>query len=117
MLIARPSPVTLYTTLCSVAGSVVPVGVLGPLGGGTGRGRRVDDGAGVRDGVGELDSGMAGNGGTAVSLLFAPLEITSAMTRPTTSVTAPAATNHSLRGDTGPSGGGGASSLPGVPPE
>src|SRR5689334_15595600 len=99
------------------AGPVVSVGVPDPVGGGTGRGWREVDGAVERVGRAELDSGMAGNGGTAVWVLSAPLAKNSAMTKPTTSITDAPAKNHNQRGDFGPSGSGGASSCRGSPPD
>src|SRR5215212_4552071 len=100
MLIARPVPVTSYTT-DSVApgaadslGGVVVVGVgTGTIGG---RGRSVVVVDGVRDVV-DVGSGIGG-GATTVSC-FELLTTTSAITRPTTSSTASAATSHSQRGD------------------
>ena len=85
-------------------------GVLGSVGSGK-------TGIGVRDvvvGVGmvEVGSGSDGSGATTVSC-FELFTITSAMTRPMTVRTAIAATNHSQRGDFGPSGGGGCGGSPG----
>src|ERR1700761_9703464 len=106
MLIARPSPLTLYTTLCIAAGPVVSVGVAEAVGGGTAVGDRGDVRV-VGVVVSGLDPGMAGNGGTAVWVLIAPLASTRAITIATHSRTAAPAPIHNQRGDRGRSGGGG----------
>ena len=67
-------------------------------------------------GTGELEPGMAGNGGTAVCVFVALLTSISAMTKPTTSSTATLAATHNQRGDLGPSGGGATGPSGGGPP-
>src|SRR6516165_5250108 len=106
MLIARPSPLTLYTTLCIAAGPVVSVGVVEAVGGGTAVRERGDVRV-VGVVVSGLDPGMAGKGGTAVWVLIAPLASISAITSATTSSTAAPAAINNHRGDFGPFGGGG----------
>src|SRR5690349_17170855 len=109
MLIARPSPVTSYTTVCVWPGAVVSVvgGVVGSDGSGsTGR-------VGVRDvvvglGADVLGSGIDGTGATTVCCREL-LAMTSAMTRPTTVSTATAARIHSHSGDLRSFGGSGGS--------
>jgi len=83
-----------------------------------GAGAAVGEDGALCDGVGvaELGPGMAGNGGTAVWVLIAPLASTSAMDSPTASSTAVPAAIHNQRGDFGPSGGGGVSPPGGGPP-
>src|SRR5262245_1670473 len=108
MLMARPSPDTLYTTVSVAPGVAGPVGpvVDGALG--VGRGKTGMVGRGVVVGVCWVDVGSDsdGSGATTVSC-FELFTITSAMTRPMTVSTAIAATIHSQRGDFGPSGDGG----------
>ena len=68
-------------------------------------------------GVGELVSGMAGNGGTAVCVLIALFTSISAITRATASSTATPAKINNQRGDFGPPGGGGARPSGGSSPD
>src|SRR6185312_895445 len=115
MLMARPSPDTLYITVSVAPGVAGPVGpvVDGALGS-VGRGKTGMVVRGVVVGVGsvEVGSDSDGSGATTVSC-FELFTITSAMTRPMTVSTAIAATIHSQRGDFGPSGGGGCGGSPG----
>src|ERR1700761_5412645 len=101
MLIARPSPVTVYSTVC------IPLA----LGGGL---DSVLVGSGVladgECGVGVVDAGfdalgIAGSGETAVCFPAVPLAITRAMTNAATSSTAAAAAIHNHRGAFGRPGG------------
>src|SRR6476646_1455542 len=106
MLMARPGPVTLYTTVSVGPVSVVVVSPPGDAG-------EVVDGSvvvlgamvvvrgvvvGVRDVV-LLGSGIGGSGATAVSCSEDPLEMNNATTSPITSSTAVPATTQSQRGD------------------
>ena len=102
MLIALPVPVTSYVTVSVAPGGADALGgvVVVVLGVGTGtiggRGRCVVVVDGVRDVV-DVGSGIGG-GATTVSCLEL-LTTTKAITRPTTSSTARAATSQSQRGD------------------
>src|SRR6478752_3440090 len=115
MLMARPSPETLYTTVSVAPGVAGPVGpvVDGELGS-VGSGKTGMVGRGVVVGVGRDDvgSGTDGSGATTVSC-FELFTITSAMTSPITVRIARPATIHSQRGDFGPSGSGGCGGPPG----
>jgi hypothetical protein len=116
MLMALPSPLTVYTTVSGVPGSVVSVVVGGIAAVVLGGVERVVLGALVVVVVGAelaLGSGIGGSGATTVSSLDDPLAITNAITRPTTNSTARPATIQSQRGDFGGPGGG--SSPGGVP--
>ena len=102
MLIARPSPVTLYSTVCiapALLGSLDSV-LVGADALADGEG---DDGV-VDAEFGEL--GIAGSGGTALCFRAVPLAITRAMTSAATSSTAATAANHSQRGALGRPGAG-----------
>src|SRR5690349_7559125 len=107
MLIARPVPVTWYTTDSVAPGGADVLGGVVGVGTGTtgGSGRNVVVVDGVRLVV-DVGSGIGG-GATTVSC-FPLLTTTNAITRPTTRRTATAAATHSHRGDLGgggPSGG------------
>src|SRR5215471_4106274 len=115
MLMARPSPETLYSTVWVAPGVAGPVGlVVGGVLGSVGSGKTGMVGRGVVVGVGVVVVGSVsdGSGATTVSC-FELFTITSAMTRPMTVSTAIAATIHSQRGDFGPSGDGGCGGSPG----
>src|SRR6476661_8145488 len=91
MLIARPSPVTLYSTVCialALGGRLDSVLVGSDV---------VADGEGA---VGLVDAGLdeLGNGGTADCFPAVPLAITRAITSAATSSTAAAAATHNQRG-------------------
>src|SRR5271156_1836772 len=107
MLMARPSPETVYSTV-SVRPGVKGPGVGGVLGS-VGNGKT---GIGVGEVVGMggvgLGSDNDGRGATTVCWLEL-LTITSAITRPITARTAIAASTHSQRGEFGPCGGCGGS--------
>src|SRR5271155_3829914 len=102
MLIARPSPVTLYSTVCialALGGGLDSVLVGSDV---------VADGEGA---VGLVDAGLdelciAGNGATAVCFPAVPLAITRAITSAATSSTAAAAATHNQRGAFGRPGAG-----------
>src|SRR5271165_3093053 len=101
MLIARPSPVTLYSTVCialALGGGPDPV-LLGSDAVADGEG-----GVGAVD-VGFDELGIAGSGDTAVCFPPVPFAITSAMTNAATSSTATAAAIHNQRGAFGRPGG------------
>src|SRR5262245_47570185 len=107
MLMARPSPDTLYTTVWVAPGVAGPVGLVGDgVLGSVGSGKTGMVGRGVVVGVVVVGSDSDGSGATTVSC-FELFTITSARTRPRTVSTAIAATIHSQRGDFGPSGDGG----------
>ena len=103
---ARPSPETSYTTVSVAPGvdGLVVDGVLGSVG--SGKTGMVGRGEVVGVGVVKLGSVIDGSGATTVCWREL-LTITSAITSPITIRTEIPATNHSQRGDFGPSGGGG----------
>src|SRR5881227_754879 len=112
MLMARPSPETLYTT-----GSVAP-GVVGAVVDGVpgcvGNGKTGMVGRGVVVGVGLVKLGSVIDGSGATTVCWCELlTTTSAITNPITVRTAIPATSHSQRGDFGPSGDGGCVASPG----
>lgn len=105
-LIARPSPLTVYTTVCiapgvfgTPGGVVVPGGAVVVVRGG----RRVVEGGDVVRVVGgaTVVLGTGGSGSIAVCCLSDPLAMTSATTKPITSNTAAPAKNHNHRGERG----------------
>src|SRR5882757_9207244 len=115
MLMARPSPETSYCTVSVAPGVEGPVGpvVDGALGSvGRGKGKTGVVGRGVVVGVVKLGSVIDGSGATTVCWREL-LTMTSAITSPITIRTEIPATNHSQRGDFGPSGGGGCGGSPG----
>src|ERR1700728_223484 len=94
MLMARPSPLTLYTTVCI---ALALAGWLGLV---------VAGGDGDVFGTGCCELGVSGSAGTAVCLLAVPLAITRAMTNAVTRSTAAAAAIQSQRGAFGRPGSG-----------
>src|ERR1700722_2612216 len=102
MLIARPSPVTLYSTVCI---ALALRGGLGSVVAGPGAPADGDGGVDVC-GTGCCELGVSGSAGTAVCLLAVPLAITRAMTNAVTRTTAATAAIHSQRGALGRRGSG-----------
>src|ERR1700722_4050404 len=102
MLIARPSPVTLYSTVCI---ALALGGGLGSVVAGPGALADADGDVDVF-GTGFCELGVSGSAGTAVCFLAVPFAITRAMTNAVTTTTAATAAIQSQRGALGRPGSG-----------